>query len=153
MTLEELLKLSGASLADAATALEADPDDREEVDGYEGLTDLDVIEAPGGARIYLRGEDVVMIYVGRRALPEGTDAHAVEAAVGSAGEELRSRQGKRAHIHVVAKQGRRLVRARRHRRVHRVVPADDLQGLPGDDLRRARPLQALTGTDRGCVRS
>lgn len=105
MTLEELLKLAGASLADAATALEADPDDREEVDGYEGLTDLDVIEAPGGARIYLRGKDVVMIYVGRRALPEGTNAHAVEAVVGSAGEELRSRQGKRAHIHVVAKRG------------------------------------------------
>ena len=105
MTLAELLRLSGAALADAATALGADPDDREEVDGYEALTDLDVIAAPGGARIYLRGEDVVMIYVGRGALPDSTDADALEAAVGSAGKELRSRQGKRAHIHVVAKQG------------------------------------------------
>jgi hypothetical protein len=105
MTLEDLLKLSGASLADAASALDADPDEREEVEGYEGLADLDLVEAPGGARIYLRGEDVVVIYLGRRTLPEGTDADAVEAAVGSAGVELRSRQGKRAHIHVVADQG------------------------------------------------
>jgi hypothetical protein len=105
MTLEELLQLPGASLEQAAAALDADPAQRESVDGYEGLADLDVVETPSGASIYLRGDDVVMIYVGRRALPEGTTGAAVAAAVGKQGKSLRSRQGKRATMHVVAKRG------------------------------------------------
>lgn len=105
MTLDDLLALPGAPLSAVASALSADPAARESVDGYEGLTDLDLVEAPGGARIYLRGDDVVLIYVGRRALPDGTDADTVAEAVGSQGKDLRSRQGKRARMHVVAKQG------------------------------------------------
>lgn len=104
MTLEELLKLAGATLATVASALDADPDDREEVTGYEALTDVDVVDTPSGARVFLHGDDVALIYVGERALPADADPDRLRELLGS-GERLRSRQGKKAKMHVVADKG------------------------------------------------
>ena len=101
----DLLRLRGADLEVAARTLDADPDLREQVDGYQGLADLDVVDAPDGVRIFLRGDDVVLIYVGPDALPAGLDGETLGSAVGADGDLLRSRQGKRANLHVVAGQG------------------------------------------------
>lgn len=104
-TLKELTQLSGASLAEVASVTGADTGQRESVTGYERLKDLDVIDAPGGARIFLRGEGVVLMYLGEGALPAGTDHQTLVEAAGSDGETLRSRQGKSAVMHVVPDQG------------------------------------------------
>jgi hypothetical protein len=105
ITLDQLLALPGSGLEVAAAAIGADPDKRTEVEGYEGLSDLDVVESTDGANLYLRGDDVVLVFVDETALPDGLDDDALQEAVGSGGEELRSRQGKRANLHVVAERG------------------------------------------------
>ena len=104
-TLEDWTHLSGASLDEVASATGADLTQRESVTGYQRLKDLDVIDTTGGARIFLRDDDVVLIYVGEIALPSGTDHDALVKAAGSHGETLRSRQGKSALMHVVADRG------------------------------------------------
>jgi hypothetical protein len=104
-TLDELLALRGGDLAKVAEAIGADPSKREEVTGYQSLTDVEAIEAPDGVTIYARGDDVMLVYAGRATLPEGLTSDEISAAVGSEGEELRSRQGKTANMHVVADQG------------------------------------------------
>jgi hypothetical protein len=104
-TLDDLLSLAGADLETAAKTTGASLDQREEVTGYQGLADLDVIDAAPGIRIFLRGDDVVLIYVGEAGLPAGVDDAALQAALGSDGENLRSRQGKLAELHVVAARG------------------------------------------------
>lgn len=104
-TILDLAALRGASLADAAAALGADPTRREPVTGYQGLADLEVIDAPDGTRVFVRGDAVALIYVGPHALPAGLDAAALSEAVGMSGEPLRSRQGKNATLHVAAEQG------------------------------------------------
>lgn len=105
MTLDDLLRLPGASLSAVVEATGADPTNREPVTGYESIKKVDVIEAPGGARIFVRGDDVVLVYFGDGALPQGVDHGTLTAAVGSDGEGLRSRQGKTAVLHVVAEKG------------------------------------------------
>lgn len=104
-TLDELTRLPGASLDTVASITGADPDHRESVTGYQRLTNVDVIDTSGGARIFLRGQEVVLVYVGTDALPAGTDHQALARVAGSDGETLRSRQGKRALMHVVADKG------------------------------------------------
>lgn len=104
-SLDELGRLPGAPLDVVASATGADTHQRESVTGYQRLADLDVIDAPGGERIFLRGDDVVLIYVGEDWLPTGTDHQALVRVAGSDGEELRSRQGKSALMHVVADKG------------------------------------------------
>lgn len=104
-TVQQLLALSGATLAGAAEVTGASPDRRERITGYQGLRNLDVIEAPGGERIHVRGDDVVLVYVGAAALPEGLTSDSLSGAVGSDGDLLPSRQGKLAELHVVADRG------------------------------------------------
>ena len=104
-TLNDLTRLSGASLETVASATGADLGGREAVDGYQRLKDVDVVETTSGARVFLRGDQVVLIYVGEDWLPAGTDHQALVKAAGSDGEELRSRQGKSAVMHVVANKG------------------------------------------------
>lgn len=104
-TLDDLLALRGAGLSDAARALDADPAQREAVTGYQGLADLDAIDAPDGARLFARADSLVLIYVGPDALPAEVDDAALRAAIGAEPPELRSRQGKRATLHVAAEQG------------------------------------------------
>jgi hypothetical protein len=102
---DQLLALPGASLADATELTGASPERRERITGYQGLRDLDVIEAPSGERIHIRGDDVVLVYVGPSAVPVGLTSESLSEAVGSDGELLSSRQGKRASLHVVADRG------------------------------------------------
>jgi hypothetical protein len=102
---EDLLWLRGQSLQAVLSATGSDRGKREPVTGYQGLQDLDVIDAPNGVRIYLRADDVVLIYAGENALPDDADEAALVAASGGEGQVLRSRQGKRASLHVVAEQG------------------------------------------------
>jgi hypothetical protein len=102
--LDELFRLPGATLADTVAITGADPQARHPVTGYQRLTDLDVIEGRGVA-VYLRGASVVLTYVEARALPPGLDSDALAAAAGADGEILRSRQGKRASMHLLAGRG------------------------------------------------
>lgn len=104
-TLDELLALRGGDLGTVAAAIGADASARQEVTGYQSLTDVDAVEAPDGVTIYARGDDVLLVYAGRATLPEGLTSDDVAEAVGSEGEELRSRQGKTATLHVAADQG------------------------------------------------
>jgi hypothetical protein len=78
---------------------------REVVTGYEGLSDVAAIDAPDGSRLHVRGDALVLIYVGRAALPAGLDDADLVAAIGSTGERLRSRTGRRARMHVAAGEG------------------------------------------------
>lgn len=105
MTLQDLLRLPGESLSAIVGVTGADPATRQPVTGYESIKNVDVIDAPSGARVFLRGDDVVLVYVGESALPAGVDHDTLTAAVGTEGESLSSRQGKSALIHVVADQG------------------------------------------------
>ncbi len=105
ITLEQLLTLSGATLAVATEVTGATGDQREHITGYQGLLDLDVIEAPAGERIHLRDNQVVLVYVGSTAVPDGLTSDTLRTAVGSNGEFLPSRQGKLAVLHVVADRG------------------------------------------------
>jgi hypothetical protein len=104
-TLDDLLALRGADLETALNLTGASADERERITGYQGLADVDVIRVPDGVRIFLRGDEVVLIYAGDKALPPGLTHSEISAAVGSGGEQLRSRQGKRARLHVAANQG------------------------------------------------
>lgn len=105
ITVDQLLALRGVDLDVALKLTRASADQREPITGYQGLTALDVIKAPNGVRIYVRGDDVVLIYAGRSVLQGQLTDEELAAAVGSAGEELRSRQGKRALLHVAAESG------------------------------------------------
>jgi|GEM_PF-5131125 len=105
ITLETLLKLPGAALATVAALTGADTTAREEVTHYQSLHDLEVIPTAGKAWIYVRGEQVKVIYFGELALPAGLKSDTLRDALGSDGESLRSRQGKRANLHVVAARG------------------------------------------------
>lgn len=105
ITLDQLLLLSGASLADAIDIAGAFGEQREHITGYQGLNDLEVIVAPGGERIHVRGNNVVLVYVGSTALPKALTSDSLRTAVGSNGELLPSRQGKLAELHVVADRG------------------------------------------------
>lgn len=104
-TLEQLLALRGADLEVAMAITGATAAGRESVTGYQGLEDLDVIDAAEGLRIFVRGDRVVLVYVGETALPDGLDSTTLSKALGSNGELLASRQGKLAELHVVADQG------------------------------------------------
>lgn len=105
MTPAELLALRGADLAGAAEALRADPSRRQPIAGYQGLADLDAIDAPAGARLFARAGELVLIYLGPDALPPQLSDEDLAAAIGSSGEQLPSRQGKNATLHVAAEQG------------------------------------------------
>ena len=105
MNLQDLLTLPGASLDAAIAVTGADPGTRESVRGYESLKRVDAMEAPDGTTIYIRGDDVQLVYVGEDALPAGVSHDALVAVAGSEGERLRSRQGKKARMHVVADRG------------------------------------------------
>lgn len=105
-TLEELLALRDHDAAGAAAHVGAGPDARKRVTGYQGLRDVDVIDSPEpGIRFVLDGDEVVLVYVGRAGLPEGLTNDQIAAVAGSDGTRLRSRQGKRAWLHVVADAG------------------------------------------------
>lgn len=105
MTVEDLLALAGASLDVVSIAVGADPGARESVTGYESLKRVDLLVGSDGARVFLRGEDVALIYIGEDSLPQGVDHDALVAELGTDGAELRSRQGKSALMHVVADKG------------------------------------------------
>jgi hypothetical protein len=105
ITLGQLLAIPGANLAAAKEITGASGDQRERITGYQGLRDLDVIEAPGGERIHLRHNEVVLVYVGSTALPDGLTSDSLRSAVDSDGDLLPSRQGKLAELHVVADRG------------------------------------------------
>ncbi|WP_029136661.1 hypothetical protein [Nakamurella lactea] len=105
MTLDEMLGLPGAPLSVAATLTGADTASRATGFAYQGMTGLDAIDTPGGGCLYLRGEELVLIYLGDAALPTGLDDESLRTALGTAGDELPSREGKTASLHVVADQG------------------------------------------------
>jgi hypothetical protein len=103
--LDELLALRGSDLDRVAEATGADLGDRKQVSGYQNLTGVDAIEAPGGATVYARGNDVALIYAGPDALGDGVTNADLVQAVGSNGTQLDSRQGKTATLHVVPEEG------------------------------------------------
>lgn len=105
MTLDDLLALAGASTDVVLVAIGGDPDSRESVTGYQALKRVDVVVGSDGARAYLRGQDVALLYVGEESLPSGVDHDALVTAVGTDGSDLRSRQGKSALMHVVPDKG------------------------------------------------
>jgi hypothetical protein len=105
MTLQQLLSLPGADLDTVTSLTDASAGQRESITGYQGLRDLDVIEAPGGERIHVRGDDVELIYLGPSAIPAALTSDSLSEALDSEGDVLRSRQGKRASLHVVADRG------------------------------------------------
>ena len=105
MTLDDLLTLPGATLDATVAAVGADPATRESVRGYQALTHVDAIEAPDGATVYARGDEVKLVYLGPDALPGGVSHASLTSAVGADGQTLRSRQGKSALMHVVAPKG------------------------------------------------
>lgn len=104
-SLEELLALREMDAAAVAAALGVEEKIRESITGYEGLSEVDALDDGPGIRCLLRGEEVILVYVGRSGLPAGLDHDALVAAAGSEGRSLRSRQGKRAELHVVADAG------------------------------------------------
>jgi len=104
-TLQDLLALRGADLQVASAITGASLDEREPVTGYQGLSDLDAIDASDGVRLFVRDDKVVLVYVGESGLPNGITDETLAEAVGSSGEPLPSRQGKLAELHVVAEQG------------------------------------------------
>ena len=105
MTLAELLALRGADLATVCARTGVDPGSRDADVRYEGLTDVERLDGPGAPRVFVRGDDVVLVYAGPSVVPEGLSSDEVAAAVGADGEVLRSRQDKSAGLHVVAEQG------------------------------------------------
>ena len=134
ITLEQLLDLRGADLDVARRILGPHTDHREPVTEYQGLTDLDVIDAPDGSGIYLRGDVVVLIYVGADALPDNLNHQTLSGAAGSGGDLLRSRQGKRANLHVVPTR-ECLVGSRRSDRLRGIVPPTSLAAYRRDIYR------------------
>ncbi|RIJ70512.1 hypothetical protein D1871_18830 [Nakamurella silvestris] len=102
--LSDLLLIPGADLGETQRITGAMWAEREEVTGYQSLTDLDVLDGDG-ARTFVRGDKVVLVYVGESALPEGTDSETLRDLVGSDGEVLPSRQGRQGKLHVVADKG------------------------------------------------
>lgn len=104
-TLDELLALRGGDLDKVAGATGADPAARRAVTGYESLTGVEAIDAPEGLTVYVRGNDVALVYAGTDALGDGVTDDDLVKAVGSSGAELGSRQGKSANLHVVAEEG------------------------------------------------
>ncbi len=105
-TIDEIRSLGSMDLDAAAAYLGVDVGDRYEITGYGKLQDVDVLESEEmGIRFLLRDDDVVLVYVGAAALDDDVDAGVVAESIGTAGDRLRSRQGKRAHLHVVAEQG------------------------------------------------
>jgi hypothetical protein len=107
MTIElaSLTTLARTDLAGVLSALGADGGDRTQVTGYEALSDVELVKAPGGERIFVRGDRLMLVFVADANLPPGTDHAALVAAVGDEGERLRSRQGRHAVLHVVADSG------------------------------------------------
>lgn len=103
--LDELLALRGQDLAAVCAATGADSSSRHSVGSFASLTDLEAIDAANGMTIYVRGDDIVLLYAGENVLPAGLTHEQVAAAVGSEGEDLSSRQGKSALLHVVAAEG------------------------------------------------
>jgi hypothetical protein len=103
--LDDLLRLPGLPLAEVVTLTGAEGAERERVKRYENLKKPDVIDAPGGIRIVVLGDEVALVYVGSVAVPAGLGSDELRDAVGSDGELLRSRQGKAATLHVVADRG------------------------------------------------
>jgi hypothetical protein len=97
--------LAGADLATVLEALGAEEVERAPVTGYEGLSDVELVEAPGGERIFVRGDEVKMIYLGEECLPPSITHDALIEALGADTVRLRSSQGKSARQHVVAEQG------------------------------------------------
>jgi hypothetical protein len=81
---------------------------REAAGDYGGLRGVDVLttgEKPG-VRIYLKGDSVVLVYVGQAALPKGLTPERLKSEfTATAVESLRSRQGKRGRMSVAAGQG------------------------------------------------
>jgi hypothetical protein len=105
-TLDELLALRGADLREVTERTGADPAQRRPSKGYQNLSDgVESFDTPDGSRVFVRGDELLMIHVDEEALPPGVDADTLAEAVGTAGEALRSRQGRRAMMHVVADQG------------------------------------------------
>lgn len=105
ITVDDLLTLPGAPLAETVRITEVDTSERQSVTRYQGLRDLEAFSSGQGARVFLRGGDVVLVYLGSAALSDGIDHDALVAALGSEGHRLRSRQGKTASMHVVAERG------------------------------------------------
>lgn len=105
ITVDDLLTLPGAALAHAVDVTGVDTSDRQAVTRYQGLRDLEAFSSSEGTRVLMRGDDVVLVYVGRTALAGDIDHDALAAALGSEGHRLRSRQGKTASMHVVAERG------------------------------------------------
>lgn len=105
LDLAALRALATADLPTVLATLDAEGVDRTTITGYEALTAVEAIDAPDGERVIVRGDDVVLIYVGEFSLPEDLTSEDLVDAVGSEGETLRSRQGRMARLHVVADQG------------------------------------------------
>ncbi|MXG88982.1 hypothetical protein [Nocardioides flavescens] len=102
--LTTLLGLGTADLDTVRTVLAAQDATPEPVSGYQSLTDVEVIDAPGGERIFVRDGEVQLVYVGTAALGDLT-AEELEQVLGADEETLGSRQGRHAELHVVAGRG------------------------------------------------
>ena len=105
MTLADLLALRGADLATVCARTGVDPSSRDADVRYEALTDVERLDGPDAPRVFVRGDDVVLVYAGSWVLPQGLTSQEVAEAVGTDGEVLRSRQGKTALLHVAAQAG------------------------------------------------
>lgn len=105
-SLAELLALRELDLDQAAEFLGTSPDSRQPIKGYGALRDVDALDSKDrGIRFLLHGNRIRLVYLGRGALPEGTKNEDLVAVAESNGDLLRSRQAKRARLHVAAGSG------------------------------------------------
>ncbi len=75
------------------------------ITGYGALRDVEALTAKErGLRFVIQDQKVRLVYVGAAALPTGMDNGTLVATFGT-GEVLRSRQGRRAELHVVPTAG------------------------------------------------
>jgi hypothetical protein len=105
ITLGDLDAIQSMDASDAARYLERPLDERRP-GRYGSLTDVDVLDSKEvGARFFLAGDQLVLAYLSGDALADDVTADALSSRAGRPTERFRSRQGKRASLHVAAESG------------------------------------------------
>ena len=105
ITLGELDAIRDMDANGAARFLER-PLDARRPGRYGSLTDVDVLDSKQlGVRFFLTGSRLVLAYLSGDALADDVTADTLSSRAGGSTERLRSRQGKRASLHVAAESG------------------------------------------------
>lgn len=105
--LEAIIALRELSAAAIFERLGVPPYAADEHRAYERLSDVTHVHRAEAhpAHFYLRGVELVMVYIGDADFLAALSLDALREQLGGEGVTLRSRQGKRAHQHVWAEQG------------------------------------------------